>query len=95
MISTQVTACFPTLAEAAAFTLDAGNAPSVPCRGAAVYQAPLAFKFLDKEPSIMHADKLSTDADHVALVQCAAAGVGPCVEINQCDGCGRPGSVER
>ena len=25
----------------------------------------------------MHADRLSTDGDHVALVQCAAAGVGP------------------
>ena len=52
-----VTACFPTLAEAATFALEAGNAPSVPCRGAAVYQAPLAFKFLDKEPSIMHAER--------------------------------------
>ena len=68
----------PSLAEAAAFALDVGTRPpSVPCSRAPPLQAPLAFKFLDKEPSIMHADRPSTAADHVALVQCAAAGVGP------------------
>ena len=55
-----VTACFPSLQEAAAFALDAGNAPSVPCRGAAVYQAPVGVQ-VPGQGAVDHARRPALD----------------------------------
>ena len=86
---TDVTAAFPSLAEAAAFALDVGNAPAVVKRGISVFEAPIAHRFLEADTLLHAADvewsspALADDAAarHVVTVQCAAPSVGPVTRL--------------